>query len=59
MGTSLLSNFEAANIDLLDKSTVFYSQDIESDPKGIDLLVFWKRGLSFPFGAQMQNMILQ
>ena len=58
-GTSILSDSEAANIDLVDKSTVFYSRETESDPKGIDLLVYWKRGFSIPFGAEMQNTILE
>ena len=59
MGTSVLSDSEAANMDLVDESTVFYSLETESDPKGIDLLVYWKRGFSIPFGAGMQNAILQ
>ena len=41
-GTSVLSDSEAANIDLVDKGTVFYSRETEINPKGIDLLVYWK-----------------
>ena len=46
-------------MDLVDKSIVFYSLEIESDLKGIDLLVYWKIGFSIPFGAGRQNVILQ
>lgn len=59
MGTSVLSDSEAANMQLVNTSTVFYSRETESDPKGIDLLVYWKRGFGIPFGAGMQNPILE